>query len=231
MNSPPVQKTEIDPTPPITKSSIKVDSDNDSPTPRKKFGTPNSKQSTVVDTPVKSEPTKQASLPITQSGGSVKGFSLSKCTNSDSIVDRFNPGLATLLSKGPSTSPRPVPIRSKSAPEPRTTVEDIDEGKQLTHLTKGRARGPKKRSSVKREGENSKTATPVPPSPPPKPTIKEGRETSPPVPPKDVKRPIIREEPVSTLPIQLMPTKRPFEYRKTSSRASESTCGNETTNN
>src|SRR5579862_841544 len=73
-----------------------------------------------------------------------------------------------MLSKGlpmiaPAT-PRPVPVKSVSAPEPLQTT-DIDQGKELTHLTKGRARGPKKRSStsVKR------TIIKEEPEPPPQP--------------------------------------------------------------
>src|SRR5947207_4871522 len=200
--TPPLQKTEIDPTPPITKSSLKIDPDNDSPTPRKKFGTPNSKGTTMVDTPVKSEQIKQTSLPITPNTGSVKGSTLFEYANSDSMVNRFNPGLATILSKGPPGSSRPVPLKSKSAPEPRTTTEDIEEGKQLTHLTKGRARGPKKRNSGKRAEEKPEGSTSVQRAPTQRPTIQEEPESTPPVPPKEMKRPITREIPVFTPPIQ-----------------------------
>ena len=209
----PIQKTEIDPTP-IPKSSVKVDPDNDSPTPRKKFGTPNSKEATLVDTPLKPESTKQTSPPTTQTSEPVKGISLLKYTKSESIVNAFNPGLATLLSKGPPASSRPMPVKSNSAPELTTTADDIDSGKQLTHLTKGRARGPKKRSSVKGAEEKSETRKPVPPSPPPKPAIMEETEPSPPVPPKDIKRSMTREEPVSVSPIQPFPTKRPLSLDK-----------------
>ena len=48
---------------------------------------------------------------------------------------------------------RPTPVKSVSAPDPSSksmTEEDIDTGKELTHLTKGRARGPKKRNSARR---------------------------------------------------------------------------------
>ena len=82
-----------------------------------------------------------------------------------SIVNRFNPALATMLSKGPlmmAPAARPVPVKSASAPEPMRT-KDIDDGKQLTHLTKGRARGPKKRNSEKR------TIIKEEPEPPPQP--------------------------------------------------------------
>ena len=107
-----------------------------------------------------------------------------------------------------------MPVKSKSAPEPRTTTEDIDDGKQLTHLTKGRARGPKKRNSVKQAEEKSEITKPVQPSSSPTPRIKKEPETSPPVPPKDVKRFMTREEPVSTLPIQPIPTKRALSLEK-----------------
>src|SRR5436853_4422273 len=73
-----------------------------------------------------------------------------------------------MLSKGPPmmapAAPRLVPVKSASAPEPLQT-KDVDQGKELIHLTKGRARGPKKRSStsVKR------TIIKEEPEPPPQP--------------------------------------------------------------
>ena len=124
-------------------------------------------------------------------------------------MNRFNPALATMLSKGPpgGMASRPVPIKSKSAPELSTTVEDdVDEGKQLTHLTKGRARGPKKRSSTKPTVAKIETppAVKLEKPLPAKPIIIESPTPKPAVPPKPVpaKRPIIKEEPDSPPPIQ-----------------------------
>src|SRR5277367_5883664 len=118
-----------------------------------------------------------------------------------------------MLSKGPpggmaTMAARPVPVKSKSAPEPSTTVEqDIDEGKQLTHLTKGRARGPKKRNSVKRTTEQTKPPTPekFEKPLPAKPTIIESPTQKPALPPKPIptkRGPIIKSEPDSPPPIQ-----------------------------
>jgi hypothetical protein len=58
---------------------------------------------------------------------------------------------------------RPVPVKSASAPAASTTTtEEIDDGKQLTHLTKGRARGPKNRDSVKRTIRKEESGSPPP---------------------------------------------------------------------
>src|SRR5438046_6673447 len=90
-------------------------------------------------------------------------------------------------------------------------TKDIEEGKQFTHLTKGRARGPKKRISGKRVAEKSETPTFVQSAPTQRPTIKEEPESIPPVPPKEIKRPITR---VSTPQIQPTPPPKPYKVRE-----------------
>ena len=87
-------------------------------------------------------------------------------------MSRLNPALATMLSKGPPvTSTHPIRAEGKSAPEPITSSTGVDEGIQLTHLTKGRARGPKKRSNStkpamqKSESQMTETVAPVELSP------------------------------------------------------------------
>ena len=205
---PPVYKKEVNPPSPMQKHVTKVESprkDDDSPTPRKKFPKPDDTQSPenkLVETPLKpTDPIKQKSLPIPpKEDTSIKGIPIEKITYIDSIVNRFNPALVNILSKGMPMSSRPVPIKSKSAPEPRSIVEDIDGGKQLTHLTKGRARGPKKRNSIKSEKEKSEMSTPAPALP-----IKGARVqsvTPTPLQPVPMKRPIIKDEPDSPPPIQ-----------------------------
>jgi hypothetical protein len=77
-------------------------------------------------------------------------------------------------------SPPQAPAKSKPALEPSAAVEIPDEGKQLTHLTKGRARGPKKHSSVKRSDEKADFPEP-PPLPPKRPIIKEEPDSPPPI--------------------------------------------------
>jgi len=67
-------------------------------------------------------------------------------------VNRFNPELvSTLAGRSPDVSGRPIPVKSKSAPDPMETTESQEHStsKELTHLTKGRARGPKKRNPTK----------------------------------------------------------------------------------
>ena len=138
-------------------------------------------------------------------------------------MGRFNPALVTMLSKGPpgGMAARPLPVKSNSAPELRTTVieDDIDVGKQLTHLTKGRARGPKKRKSEKRAREQPEEARveKIEKPLPPKPIVVESPIQKPAVPPKPVpaKRPIIKSEPDSPPPIQSSVWNKPTRVQTT----------------
>jgi hypothetical protein len=116
-------------------------------------------------------------------------------------VNRFNPGLATMLSKGPPMmSARPIPVKSASAPEPSRRSETTDDSHQLTHLTKGRARGPKKRNSVKRvtvitEEPQTITEKPVIENPAKENMRPRSNQST-----TSVKKPIIKEEPDSPSP-------------------------------
>ncbi|KAL9073538.1 MAG: hypothetical protein Q9157_004704 [Trypethelium eluteriae] len=87
------------------------------------------------------------------------------------LAARFNPGLANVLARGPSpisNGAAPAKMTSSdppSAAKPSTSDEPIESSSStpLTHMTKGRARGPKRRApkSMPEDGED-KTSTIVP---------------------------------------------------------------------
>ncbi|KAK4661388.1 uncharacterized protein QC763_702710 [Podospora pseudopauciseta] len=86
--------------------------------------------------------TKQTTLPgrlSGRSGGSVGG-----------LAERFNPALAGLIARGPlgASGPAKSPEASASpdSGEAAATEEPTKPGPQLTHMTKGRARGPKRKA-------------------------------------------------------------------------------------
>ncbi|EAQ91448.1 hypothetical protein CHGG_03383 [Chaetomium globosum CBS 148.51] len=79
------------------------------------------------------EPTREATAnPVapTRIGGKVGG-----------LADRFNPALAGLLARGPPSAPGKA-----DASETPTTTEPAGPGPQLTHMTKNRARGPRRKA-------------------------------------------------------------------------------------
>jgi hypothetical protein len=62
------------------------------------------------------------------------------------LADRFNPALAGLLARGPPSASGPLKSSGVSSPTPSTTEEPSGPGPQLTHMTKGRARGPRRKA-------------------------------------------------------------------------------------
>ncbi|KAI5248368.1 hypothetical protein E4T42_05736 [Aureobasidium subglaciale] len=77
---------------------------------------------------------------------------------SNKIADRFNPALAGLLARGPPSTSNTPPSGSPFSPPAISRVstaqdEESGEGTQLTHMTKSRAKGPKRRKP--------KSSTPV----------------------------------------------------------------------
>ncbi|PWW79818.1 hypothetical protein C7212DRAFT_349500 [Tuber magnatum] len=94
--------------------------------------------------------TKQVSPPV-KLGPEPKGAAL---------ANRFNSNLATLLHRGP---PGVSPNRSLEAAQgegggevPSSSTEAQGSGKALTHMTKGRARGPKRRAPTMKDGADAK---------------------------------------------------------------------------
>jgi hypothetical protein len=69
---------------------------------------------------------------------------------SNKIADRFNPALAGLLARGPPSASNTPPSGSAFSPPAlgvthNRQAQGPDEGTQLTHMTKSRAKGPKRR--------------------------------------------------------------------------------------
>lgn len=86
---------------------------------------------------------------------------------SNKIADRFNPALAGLLARGPPQPSNPSTSRtgspfspSAASPAPNNKNEEPGEGVQLTHMTKSRAKGPKRRKPKSSAPESTAKATP-----------------------------------------------------------------------
>ncbi|KAK4459126.1 hypothetical protein QBC42DRAFT_208667 [Cladorrhinum samala] len=79
---------------------------------------------------------KQTGLPG-RLGGRVAGSGL---------ADRFNPALAGLIARGPMAGSAPSGPSGASSSGAAATGEPTEPGPQLTHMTKNRARGPKRKA-------------------------------------------------------------------------------------
>jgi hypothetical protein len=90
------------------------------------------------------------------------------------LADRFNPALAGLLARGPPPASGPRSTGSSSASgTPQAESEPAAPGPQLTHLTKNRARGPRRKAptSVAVPGETKDTGVKTVPEPEEKPIV------------------------------------------------------------
>lgn len=80
---------------------------------------------------------------------------------SNKIADRFNPALAGLLARGPpstsNTPPSGSPFSPPSINRVSSAQNEPSEGTQLTHMTKSRAKGPKRRKPKSSALENTVT--------------------------------------------------------------------------
>jgi hypothetical protein len=85
---------------------------------------------------------------------------------SNKIADKFNPALAGLLARGPPSTSNTPPSGSPFSPPTITRVssaqDEPSEGTQLTHMTKSRAKGPKRRKPKSSAPETTITAAPEP---------------------------------------------------------------------
>ncbi|CUS07006.1 unnamed protein product [Tuber aestivum] len=75
------------------------------------------------------------------------------------LANRFNSNLATLLQRGsPGVSPSrsPEAAQGEGRSEVASNIEAQGSGKALTHMTKGRARGPKRRAPTVKDGADAK---------------------------------------------------------------------------
>lgn len=83
------------------------------------------------------------------------------------LADRFNPGLANLLARGPPGATGGPGKLSESGPVIVASEEPLGPGPQLTHMTKGRARGPRRKAptSAAQQAEALKPEKPSPSQP------------------------------------------------------------------
>ncbi|KAH7044632.1 hypothetical protein B0J12DRAFT_577591, partial [Macrophomina phaseolina] len=83
---------------------------------------------------------------------------------SGKLADRFNPGLAAMLARGPSPGGPGAGARDSGSATAATSAVEPEPGstKELTHMTKGRARGPKRRAPKTKAAETpSEPATEI----------------------------------------------------------------------
>lgn len=98
-------------------------------------------------------------------GQSSSAFVPKETIKSSKLADRFNPALAGILARGPppiSGSPPASAEDSSRGPTPSRPSAEEKKGPapELTHMTKGRARGPKRRAPASKQAPATKEAAP-----------------------------------------------------------------------
>lgn len=78
------------------------------------------------------------------------------------LADRFNPALAGMLARGPPplASERSTSSAGESSPSRPAKEEPTGPAPELTHMTKGRARGPKRRTPAAKKSASAPETTP-----------------------------------------------------------------------
>ena len=94
---------------------------------------------------------KESPMPSLCKEVSVPGRMQSKEAVGGKLADRFNPALANLLARGPpstasDTSRTTGPVTSQRTVNRTINSDDPGSGPQLTHMTKARARGPRRKA-------------------------------------------------------------------------------------
>ena len=89
-------------------------------------------------------------------------------SSSSSLADRFNPSLAGIIARGPAPMSTTAPPPQSESPQPideDKQLQDPSKNFELTHTTKSRARGPKRRlpASSKATDASSSSNDPKPP--------------------------------------------------------------------
>ncbi|OTA59950.1 hypothetical protein K449DRAFT_384698 [Hypoxylon sp. EC38] len=120
--------------------------------------------------------------PTTQEATGVPGRLPGKLAGS-ALANRFNPALAGLIARGPPGTSSGSSAASTSALNPRNPNSEVNDneagsGPKLTHMTKGRARGPKRKAPTSAAVASSNEQKETPSS-----TISGGRSVSPEKPP------------------------------------------------
>ncbi|KAJ4288554.1 hypothetical protein N0V90_011791 [Kalmusia sp. IMI 367209] len=104
------------------------------------------KQSLRTNKPVLAEKPKQPAALFAPKDG----------IKSSKLADRFNPALANMLARGPppmASNAGPSSDNADDAPSKPTREEKTGPAPELTHMTKGRARGPKRRAPAAKKTE------------------------------------------------------------------------------
>ncbi|KAH7037884.1 uncharacterized protein B0I36DRAFT_237711 [Microdochium trichocladiopsis] len=130
---------------------------NDRPGPVLRRETSSITSSTTASTPVVPSLQKEASAP-----GRLQGK-----VGGSALANRFNPALAGLLARGPPGSGAPTGTSSSAAkPTEAAQVNDNEAGSgpKLTHMTKSRARGPKRKAPTSAAASSSTQAEPAEPA-------------------------------------------------------------------
>ncbi|KAF2749389.1 hypothetical protein M011DRAFT_493102 [Sporormia fimetaria CBS 119925] len=134
--------------------------------------------------------------PIGKQSFQPKSPPLTDSAKSNKLADRFNPALASLLARGPPSAATPAASRDQpSSTNTPSRTDDASPGPELTHMTKGRARGPKRRAPASKKAASKQPEKPagkaaplptrgVPPETPQKPrVVSSGTGSKPPTPP------------------------------------------------
>ncbi|KAK4448611.1 hypothetical protein QBC34DRAFT_407083 [Podospora aff. communis PSN243] len=132
-----------------------------------------------ASTEVEKEPAPKLEVKVPQKEASAPGRLQSK-VGGGGLADRFNPALAGLLARGPPASGPPKGTGASGAPGAADGEETASPGPQLIHMTKNRARGPKRKAP---------TSAAAPAKEPEKPAVEAelpapSKQTSPPKPAK-----------------------------------------------
>ena len=104
----------------------------------------------------KPEPQKQTSVPadsakmvpIEKKSSAPARLQVGISSSSSNLADRFNPSLAGIIARGPSPMSQAAPPPRNESPQPvkgEEGIADFSKATELTHTTKSRARGPKRR--------------------------------------------------------------------------------------
>lgn len=112
---------------------------------------------------------KPKPIPPDRQAGTLDDRTPKEPVGNSKLADRFNPALIGILSRGPSPlagnngTARSKPPQALSYDSAPVVSEDELSGAQLTHMTKLRARGPKRRlpTVVKKDGSPETAVTPV----------------------------------------------------------------------
>jgi hypothetical protein len=133
------------------------------------FGTATTAQPTRTEPVVTAEPLRDTSKPAESVPPNAPATAPMKESTGGKLAGRLNPALASILSRGPpasseSSTSEPIAKRDDLTSQSSDQSPNSVSGKNLTHMTKGRAKGPKRRlptAQASDPGSSSPSATPA----------------------------------------------------------------------